>query len=226
MGKESVYVALPFAVPEHEFRHELPGCVAEPVADLFDGACTAYYAVRHFSDVSNRRFGVTVSAPDSSLIEYDHPRSCPIRSGGEDLFERTKTPPATSRMYLYLMNNMFDVNVRWDQPGPVQFRYSLRSHAGDWQEGRADEFGWDVMNPLLATVAAGKQQGSLPAAPHSFVAHRLPQCGLHHHQAGRSQRRRVHPAVRRDTRARDDRQRRPALPASDCGGDRDQPGRR
>jgi hypothetical protein len=173
LGKESVYVALPFAVPEHAFRHELPGCVSEPVSDLFDGACTAYYAVRHFSDVSNRRYGVTVSAPDSSLIEYDHPRSCPIRSGGEGLFERTKTPPATSRMYLYLMNNMFDVNVRWDQPGPVQSRYSMRSHTGDWQAGRADEFGWDVMNPLIATVAEGKhegkQQGPLPAASHSFL---------------------------------------------------------
>ena len=173
LGKESVYVALPFAVPEHAFRHELPGCVSEPVSDLFDGACTAYYAVRHFSDVSNRRYGVTVSAPDSSLFEYDHPRSCPIRSGGEGLFERTKTPPATSRMYLYLMNNMFDVNVRWDQPGPVQFRYSMRSHTGDWQAGRADEFGWDVMNPLIATVAEGKhegkQQGPLPAASHSFL---------------------------------------------------------
>ncbi len=169
LGKESVYVALPFAVPEHEFRHELPGCVADPMADLFDGACTAYYAVRHFSDVSNRHFGVTVSAPDSSLIEYDHPRSCPIRSGGENLFERTKTPPATSRMYLYLMNNMFDVNVRWDQAGPVRFRYSMRSHAGNWQEGRADQFGWDVMNPLTATVAEGKQQGALPTASHSFL---------------------------------------------------------
>jgi hypothetical protein len=168
-GKESVYVALPLAVPEHQFRHELPGCVAEPVADVFAGACTAYYAVRHFADVSNRRFGVTVSAPDSSLIEYDHPRSCPIRAGGEAQFEQTRTPPATSRMYLYLMNNMFDVNVRWDQPGPVQFHYSLRSHVGDWQEGRADEFGWDVMNPLLARIVSGKQSGQLPPGAHSFV---------------------------------------------------------
>ena len=38
-------------------------------------------------------------------------------------------------MYLYLMNNMFDVNVRWDQPGPVRFTYAMRSHAGDWQQG-------------------------------------------------------------------------------------------
>ena len=67
------------------------------------------------------------------------------------------------------MNNMFDVNVRWDQPGPVQFCYSLRSHAGNWQEGRADEFGWDIMNPLLATVVAGKCNGPIAVGRHSFV---------------------------------------------------------
>lgn len=168
-GKESVYLALPLAVPDHQFHHELPGCVAQPIADLFEGACTAYYAVRHFSDVSNNQFGVTVSAPDSSLFEYDHPRSCPIRAGGEAQFEQARTVPATSRMYLYLMNNMFDVNVRWDQPGPVAFRYSLRTHEGDWIAGRADQFGWDVMNPLLAKAVSGKHAGPLPKGAHSFV---------------------------------------------------------
>ena len=41
-GKESLYVALPLAVPGPQVRHELPGCVSEPVKDLFDGANTAF----------------------------------------------------------------------------------------------------------------------------------------------------------------------------------------
>ena len=98
--------------------------MAEPVKDLFDGACTAFYAVRHFSDVSNHRYGVTVSAPESSLVEYDHPRSCPLEKGHYDRFERAKVLTATSRMYLYLMDNMFFTNIRWDQPGPVRFTSS------------------------------------------------------------------------------------------------------
>ena len=77
LNKESVYVALPLKIPDFRFHHEVPGCVEEPVKDLFQGACTAYYAVRHFSDVSNSSYGVTVSAPESSLIEYGRPRSCP-----------------------------------------------------------------------------------------------------------------------------------------------------
>ena len=168
LNKESVYVALPFAVPDYRFHHELPGAVAEPIRDQFDGSCTAYYAARHFADVANDRFGVTVSCPDASLFEYGRPRSCPITGGKENEFERVMQYPANSRMYLYLMDNMFDVNIRWDQQGPVRFTWSIRSHEGGWQQGKADQFGWDVLNPLIAKAVAGKKRGSLPPAS-SFV---------------------------------------------------------
>jgi chitodextrinase len=168
LDKESVYVALPFAVPDFRFHHELPGAVVEPIRDQFNGSCTAYYAARHFADVANDRFGVTVSCPDSSLFEYGHPRSCLIPGGRESEFERVMEYPANSRMYLYLMDNMFDVNIRWDQQGPVRFAWSMRSHEGGWQAGKADQFGWDTLNPLIAKVVKGKQEGSLPPAS-SFV---------------------------------------------------------
>ena len=169
VNKESVYVALPLAVPDFRFRHELPGGVAEPIRDQFDGSCTAYYAVRHFSDVSNDRFGVTVSPVESSLVEYGYPRSCPIVGGREQAFEREMRYPATSRLYLYLLNNMFDTNIRWDQPGPIHFSWSLRSHAGNWQQGNADQFGWDVHNPLLARRVTGEKTSPLPASS-SFLS--------------------------------------------------------
>jgi hypothetical protein len=168
LGKESVYVALPFAVPDFRFHHELPGAVVEPIRNQFNGSCTAYYAARHFADVANDRFGVTVSCPDSSLFEYGRPRSCLIPGGLESQFERVMEYPANSRMYLYLMDNMFDVNIRWDQQGPVRFTWSIRSHEGGWQAGKADQFGWDVLNPLIARVVPGKKKGALPSAS-SFV---------------------------------------------------------
>jgi chitodextrinase len=164
LNKESVYVTLPFAVPDFRFHHELPGAVAEPIRDQFDGSCTAYYAARHFADVANDRFGVTVSCPDAALFEYGRPRSCLIPGGLESQFERVMEYPANSRMYLYLMDNMFDVNIRWDQQGPVRFTWSIRSHEGGWQAGNADQFGWDVLNPLLARVVTGKKTGTLPPA--------------------------------------------------------------
>jgi hypothetical protein len=174
-NKESVYVALPLRIPDFRFHHEVPGCVEEPVKDLFQGACTAYYSVRHFSDVSNQRYGVTVSAPESSLVEYGQPRSCPnpichLNAGDAvNSYEMQMTPPANSRMYLYLMSNMFDTNIPLSQAGPARFTWSLRSHGGDWREGRADQFGWETMNPLVAKVVAGRMMGGPSKAAASFL---------------------------------------------------------
>jgi hypothetical protein len=170
MNKESVYVALPWQVPDFSIHHEVPGAVEEPVKDLFEGACTAYYAVRHFSDASNPRYGVTVSSPENSLVEYGRPRSCPNPLTSGMPYEMDMKPPANSRMYLYLMNNAFDTNIPLSQTGPVRFTYSIRSHEGDWKAGRADQFGWETLNPLLAKVVTKKQNGPLPEASASFLA--------------------------------------------------------
>jgi len=158
LNREALFVALPFAVPEGRFHHELPGGVVEPIRDQFDTACTTFYAVRHFSDVSNNRYGATLASVDGSLMEYGRPRSF------EHWTPEKKELPNNSRMYLYLLNNLFPTNARFDQAGPMSFAYSLRSHEGDWRSGCADEFGWSIHNPLLAEIVAGKRQGMLPVA--------------------------------------------------------------
>ncbi|MCX6900145.1 MAG: glycosyl hydrolase-related protein [Verrucomicrobia bacterium] len=170
MGKESVYVALPLKVPDFQIHHELPGAVIEPIRQQFIGSCTAFYAVRHFSDLANNRFGVTVSSIEAPLIEYGRPRSSPMKWRQEGEFESRLVYPSTSWVYLYLMNNMFDTSVRIDQRGPHEFRYSIRSHQGDWRRGEADQFGWDVHNPLLARLVSGKRPGRLPGDAHSFLS--------------------------------------------------------
>jgi hypothetical protein len=168
-NKESVYVALPLAIPQFEIRHELPGAVIEPIRQQFAGSATSYYAVRHFADISNSRYGVTVSSPDVALVEYGRPRSCAILPGHYGDFESVLAYPDNSGLYLYLMNNMFDTNVRLDQRGPVSFTWSMRSHAGNWRAGEADHFGWETLNPLLPKLANGRKAGALKGTS-SFVA--------------------------------------------------------
>ncbi len=164
-NKEAIYVALPFAIPNHRFHHQLPGAVIEPIRDMFEGAATAHYGIRHFADVSGPDYGVTVSAMESALIQYGYPRSEPLSRGGrtdESYFESEMVYPENSRMYLYLMNNMFSTNVGLDQQGPMRFTWSIQSHKGDWRRRQADRFGWETMNPLWATWVVGEQKGILP----------------------------------------------------------------
>lgn len=171
-NKEAIYVALPFAIPDYRFHHESPGAVIEPIQDMFNGAGTAHYGIRHFTDVSNKDYGVTVSARESGLVEYGYPRSEPIakiKNKGEEAFEKKMVYPKNSGIYLYLVNNMFSTNIRLDQQGPLHFTWSIRSHQGGWKEGKANEFGWNMMNPFWLTSVNGKKQGKLPLSK-SFVS--------------------------------------------------------
>ena len=64
---------------------------------------------------------------------------------------------------------MFFTNIYIDQRGPVTFTWSLRSHKGNWQSGKAYQFGWDVSHPLIARVSLGKRRGPLPSDLYSFI---------------------------------------------------------
>ena len=169
---EAVYVALPLAIPDFTIRHELPGAVIEPYRQQSQGSATCHYAIRGFTDLSNGKFGVTVSPIEGSLVCYGEPTSTPL-NGNEDNFKRDRTYPTKSRLYLYLMNNMFDCNIAVDQRGPVNFQWALRSHAGDWKTGEADQFAREVQQPLIAWRVDGKNKGSLESSG-SFMSVDVP----------------------------------------------------
>ncbi len=161
---EAVYVALPLAIPDFTIHHELPGAVIEPYRQQFEGSTTAHYAIRSFTDLSNSKYGVTISPMEGSLICYGEPTSSPIVYSHEDNFKRDLTYPTTSRLYMYLMNNMFDVNIAADQQGPVSFHWSLQTHAGNWKAGGADRFGRSILQPMIGWHADGRNIATLPSA--------------------------------------------------------------
>jgi len=160
-NREAVFVALPFAVPGFAIHHELPGAVLDPYRQLVEGSATDHFAIRGFTDLSNNKFGVTVSPIESSLVCYGEPQVAPQPPWYQ--FNRSREYPKHSRLYLYLLNNMFGTNVRIDQRGPVSFSWAIRGHAGDWRAGAADAFGRSVLQPLVAWRADGRGEGTCPA---------------------------------------------------------------
>lgn len=172
-GKESVFIGLPFNIPNFKAVYQTGGGgVAEPIRDQFHGTGTAFHAVQHFTDLSNDKFGVTVSPIDFSLVEFGHPRSdvlSRIVASGEAKYEQKMEYPDNSSVYLYLMDNMFTTNILIDQRGEQRFRWAMRSHAGNWQEGRADQFG-DAVNQPLAACLIQSRDGNLPEGTRSFAS--------------------------------------------------------
>lgn len=169
-NKEALYYTFPFSIPESEVKHELAGAVVEPGTNQFEGSCTTFYGIQHFSDISNDRYGVTVATIEAPLIEYDRPRPGPWRYWRQrDSYESDLGKPTSSHIYLYLLNNMFFTNVYIDQQGPMAFTWSIRSHRGNWKDGKAYRFGWNVSHPLIAQVKHGAKHGALPADKFSFL---------------------------------------------------------
>ena len=166
-GKEGLFYCLPFDVPDFTIKHELAGGIMEPIEDQSIGSSTDYYGIQNFSDISNEEWGITLASIEPNLVEYGRPRPA-YWSKGDD-YENIMQKAEESHFYLYLLNNMFFTNVRQTQPGKKTFRWSVRSHEGNWRDGKAYQFGRDVANPLTAFISTGKRKGSLPSNSMSFV---------------------------------------------------------
>ncbi|MDB4581612.1 glycosyl hydrolase-related protein [Draconibacterium sp.] len=167
--KEAAFCALPVLVPNYQHHHELAGAVTQPGnKDLqFEASESAFYAIQHFADASNDDFGVTLSTIESALIEYGYPR--PVywdNMGSKPNEEHVK--PKNSNMFLYLMNNFFQTNIRVDQPGLKTFNFSINSHDGNWQKGKAYKFAWETSHPIIAQYL-NKNESGLLGSKHSFL---------------------------------------------------------
>lgn len=160
--KEAMFCAIPIDIPRYELNHELAGAVTQPGNPnmQLESAEAAYFAIQHFADASNEHVGVTLATIDAALVEYGHPRP----GFWDKMGAKYKDPvvkPENSNMFLYLMNNFFQTNVKVDQPGAKRFDFSIRSHEGNWRGGEAYKFAWESANPLLASVTKGDGSGEL-----------------------------------------------------------------
>jgi alpha-mannosidase len=161
--KQELDFAFPFGVPNRAYRFEAPGAIVTPGSEQRPGAGQAVTAVRHFVDIFNDEFGVTLSQADSGLVEFGH------RTTAEDPLE---PDPSNSTVLALALQNCLDWHeaVR-DQAGISHFvfRYSLRGHAGGFDPAAAVHFGWEDNNELLTTPLPANQKGDLPGGAHSFV---------------------------------------------------------
>ncbi len=123
----------PFKIPRRAYHYETPGAIIEAGKDHLPGAGLNHAVTRHFVDVSNEEYGVTLSQADSFVIEFGH------RTTTEDPQE---IDPTNSTILIHALGNIFDSNeaIR-DQGGDSHFvfRFSLQGHSG----------GFDPVNAYL-----------------------------------------------------------------------------
>ena len=169
-----IYFAFPFLLGlsenmEHpQFRFEGSNSVIEPLADQFPGSNSDYYTMQHWANVSDGEIGITLSSIEAHLIEFGG-----LWPGYVSQAHHGVTPPyfeheflkpgelTKGYMYSYVIDSNFCTNFQPVQQGDMLFRYSITTHAGDWKEGKARDFGWSIGNPLIPLCLNGKKDGTL-----------------------------------------------------------------
>jgi len=161
--KQELDFAFPFAVSDRQYRFEAPGAIVTPGQEQRPGAGQAVTAVRHFVDIFNDDYGVTLAQIDSGLVEFGH------RTTLED--PREPDPRNSTVLAVALDNSMNWREGARDQDGVdhFTFRFSLRGHDGGFDPAAAVRFGEEASNEPLAAPLTGSGGGDLPSGTHSFI---------------------------------------------------------
>lgn len=162
--KEHAYYTFPFKAGEdYEIRYDLPtGNTAE--GDQINGTSCWWYSANKWVCVKDKEneFNITLAIPNTVLLMFDGRHSNNVWDFNQWPFDRKSKQPT---IYSYILNNLWMTNFQADQPGYVDFRYSITSgfdaaSGGYNGYGKSARFGWEITTPLQATVLArGRQFG-------------------------------------------------------------------
>jgi len=146
LEKESVHIALPFALNDPAVRIGFGEYFISPEKGQIPGSNKDFFSVQRWLDVSNRENGVTIASPQGALFEV-----------GEMIDERKvvnghkkwkSEVKSSADIFLYAMNNYWHTNYKADQDGQVKFDLFLYFHAS-FDQKRSNQFGYETTQPLL-----------------------------------------------------------------------------
>lgn len=126
---ENLRFAFPFNVPGARIRMDQQWGLMEPGVDQLPGSNFNFYSTQRWVDFSNAQGGITWMSLDAPIMEY---RDMHGQAWAADLKTRpwmTEFPYST-RIFSWVMNNVWFVNYKGYQEGPVSFRYVLLPHRG------------------------------------------------------------------------------------------------
>lgn len=126
---ENLRFAFPFNVPGARIRMDQQWGLMEPGVNQLPGSNYNFYSTQRWIDFSNAQGGITWMSLDAPIVEYKDMHG---QAWAADLKTRpwmTEFPYST-RIFSWVMNNIWFVNYKGYQEGPVSFRYVLLPHKG------------------------------------------------------------------------------------------------
>lgn len=147
-GKESGYVAFPFAFDGAGLRAGITGGVHHPEAPTVPGSCEHMRAIRHWLSLGDADTIVAWSTLEAPLVQIGnlHIPYAPFPKTLDD------EPDGQTTVYSWLFNNIWDTNFPSSQGGEMVFHYSVATADPAGGDGPARALGASTSTPLVAGV--------------------------------------------------------------------------
>lgn len=157
--KEEAYYTFPFkSGDDYKIQYDLPAGNTGEGEQLY-GTSTDWYTANKWVNVKDGNYNMALAIPNTTLLMFGERRL------GEWSFDYKSEK---SYIYSWVMNNFWDTNFQRDQPGYVNFKYSISTNTDENYE-KTSKFGWEISNPLQATVIEDKQENGTMDSKGSFV---------------------------------------------------------
>ncbi|SDS35228.1 Glycosyl hydrolases family 38 N-terminal domain-containing protein [Mucilaginibacter mallensis] len=153
--KEGIHFGFSFNIPDGRTRIDVPWSVVEIDADQLPAANRNWICFQRWLDISNEDKGITWCSLDAPTFESGN-MTANIIGGAFHSPEWIQHLPLSSTIYSWALNNHWHTNFPLSQGGKLNFRYRILPHQYGYDAVKANRFGLEQSQPLIATPVKEK----------------------------------------------------------------------
>jgi len=153
--KEGIHFGFSFNIPNGRTRIDVPWSVVEIDADQLPAANRNWICFQRWLDISNEGKGITWCSLDAPTFESGE-MTANIIGGAFHSPEWIQHLPLSSTIYSWALNNHWHTNFPLSQEGKLNFRYRILPHHNAYDAVKANRFGLEQSQPLIATPVKEK----------------------------------------------------------------------
>ncbi|NMC37943.1 MAG: glycosyl hydrolase [Bacteroidales bacterium] len=163
--KEGIHFGFGFNIPSPVTRFDIPWGVAELEKDQLAAANRNWIAFQRWLDISNSERGVTFCSLDAPLFQNGTITANVLGAATNSPRWIRKLEPSPI-IYSWALNNHWHTNFPLSQEGIITFRYRILPHNYGYDPVKANRFGLEQSQPLIAVPV---KQDAYPGQPFTIA---------------------------------------------------------
>ncbi len=148
--KEGIHFGFGFNIPSPQTRFDIPWGIVELEKDQLAAANRNWITFQRWLDISNEERGVTFCSLDAPMFE-NGTMTANILGAATNSPKWIRKIESSPTIYSWALNNHWHTNFPLSQEGVVSFRYRILPHNSKYDAAKANRFGLEQAQPLIAT---------------------------------------------------------------------------